>query len=332
MKELLLQLKQRHLNWAKSFKTFSIPHILASVFVISVFAIFSLTKKTDTTLLGDSPLTATIVEKEFNSLATAELIEHREELEKIASKSPLAFAFYRIRSGENLSSIADKFGLSMATVLSLNSLDNAHSVSVGQKVLLASRSGIIVNLTNNDTVEEIAKRYGISAEETALVNKLSSEELRAGQTLFLPNANLSFKAMSEILGFQFVNPMPRYRRISSHFGWRRHPVLGYRLLHAGTDFAAPTGTPVHAAREGRVTYADWNGSFGMYINIRHNNGYTTSYAHLSRIDVKKGDWVTAGERIALSGNTGRSTGPHLHFELRKYGQPKNALLNGLQLR
>ncbi|MGL4560705.1 MAG: peptidoglycan DD-metalloendopeptidase family protein [Brevinema sp.] len=332
MKALLMQLTEnRHLLY-KPFKTLSIPHMIISGMILIIFFSLSLSKTEQAINTGDSPLTSTIIDKEFISIANAEPIENKDDLEKIASKTPLGFVFYRIRAGENLSSVAEKFGLSMATVLSLNSLDNAHWVSVGQKVLLSTKSGIIVNLTNNESIQTLAERYGISAEETKLVNKLNSNIVTAGRTLFLPNANLSFKAMSQILGFQFINPVSHYRRISSHFGWRRHPVLGYRKLHTGTDFAAPVGTPVHAAKEGRVIYADWNGGYGMFISIRHNNGYTTSYAHLSRIHIKKGDWVNAGQRIGSSGNTGRSTGPHLHFELRKYGQPKNALLNGLQLR
>ncbi|MGL4388146.1 MAG: peptidoglycan DD-metalloendopeptidase family protein, partial [Brevinema sp.] len=306
MKGLFIQLSNnKHIfseSLSKSFKSFPLSHILASTFVILLFITISLSRSKETLIPGDSPLTSAIMDKEFSSLAKAELIENKEELEKIAKKTPLGFVFYRIRSGENISSVAEKFGLSMATVLSLNSLDNAHSISVGQKVLLATKSGIIVNLTNSETLKELTDRYGISAEETKLVNQLSSEQLSAGQMLFLPNANLSFKAMSEILGYQFMNPMPNYRRISSHFGWRRHPVLGYRKLHAGTDFAAPVGTPVHAAKEGRVIYSDWNGSFGMYILIRHNNGFTTSYAHLSKLSVKKGEWVTVGQRIGSSGN------------------------------
>ena len=281
--------------------------------------------------LGDSILTDLIVEKESVQNITSKTIETQEDLQKISNKSPLSFAFYRILPGENLSSVAIKFGLSMATVLSLNSLDNAHSLRVGQKILLPTRSGIIFNTTNKESVSEIAERYGISAEETSLVNALSSTEIEEGTTLFLPNANLSFKAMAEILGFQFINPVPGYRRISSHFGWRRHPILKQRILHKGIDFAGSIGTPIYAPKEGRVISSGWNGSFGLTTVIRHNNGLTTLYAHQSKLFVKSGQWVTTGQRIGSIGNTGRSTGPHLHFEIRKYGQAKNPLYNGLQI-
>lgn len=281
--------------------------------------------------LGDSALTDMIVEKESLQILTHKPITTKEELQLISNKAPLSFAFYRILPGENISSVATKFGLSMATVLSLNSLDNAHSLSVGQKILIPTRSGIIFSTTNKESILDIAKRYGISAEETSLVNALSQDEIQEGTTLFLPNANLSFKAMAEILGYPFINPVPRYRRISSHFGWRRHPILKKRVLHRGIDFAARIGTPIYAPKEGRVVSSGWSGSFGLTIIIRHNNGLTTLYAHQSKLFVKAGQWVTTGQRIGSVGNTGRSTGPHLHFEIRKYGQAKNPVYSGLQI-
>lgn len=106
-------------------------------------------------------------------------------------------------------------------------------------------------------------------------------------------------------------------RLSSGFGLRRHPVLGYSKMHKGVDFAAPTGTPVMAAGNGTVAFAGWYGSFGNYVRIAHAGGYETAYAHLSRIDpgLRKGARVRQGQRIGRVGSTGRSTGPHLHYEV-----------------
>lgn len=285
----------------------------------------------NTLVVGDSLLTSSLIEKEKKQKLSPSTINSQYDLKKIGNNTSIAFSFYRVLSGENLSSVAEKFGLSMATVLSLNSLDNAHSIDVGEKVLLSTRSGIIFNTTNKESVHDIAERYGISAHDIMTVNELNSTDIQEGTTLFLPEANLSFKAMAEILGFQFINPVPRYRRVSSHFGWRRHPILGRRILHRGIDFAASIGTPILASKEGRVIFAGWNGGYGLHIVIRHSNGWTTSYSHQSKIFVKKGQWVTTGQRIGSVGNTGRSTGPHLHMELRKYGQAVNPIYNGLQL-
>ena len=106
-------------------------------------------------------------------------------------------------------------------------------------------------------------------------------------------------------------------RLSSGYGNRKHPVLGYNKLHRGVDFAAPIGTPIMAAGSGVVEYSGRNGSYGNYIRIRHNSTYKTAYAHLSRIGkgISPGTRVSQGQVIGFVGNTGRSTGPHLHYEI-----------------
>ncbi|MFO0196194.1 MAG: peptidoglycan DD-metalloendopeptidase family protein [Pseudanabaena sp.] len=112
--------------------------------------------------------------------------------------------------------------------------------------------------------------------------------------------------------------------ISSGFGWRVHPVTGERRMHKGVDFAAPTGTPIFAAADGVVTEAGWtNGGYGNIVELRHSDGSVTLYAHTSRVYVSKGQVVNRGQAIAEVGTTGRSTGPHLHFEVQPDG--KNAV-------
>jgi murein DD-endopeptidase MepM/ murein hydrolase activator NlpD len=116
-------------------------------------------------------------------------------------------------------------------------------------------------------------------------------------------------------------------RLSSHYGMRRHPVLGYNRMHRGTDFAAPRGTPIFAAGYGVVERADRFGSFGNYIRIRHSNGFQTAYAHLQGFarGVTRGARVQQGQVIGYVGTTGRSTGPHLHYEVHHNGQSVNPM-------
>lgn len=115
-------------------------------------------------------------------------------------------------------------------------------------------------------------------------------------------------------------------RLSSHFNPRRkHPVTGRVSPHNGTDFAMPTGTAITAPANGRVDRVDYHSAAGRYVVITHDNGYRTRYLHLSRALVKPGDRVVMGEKIALSGNTGRSTGPHLHYEVHVNSKPVNAM-------
>jgi len=114
-------------------------------------------------------------------------------------------------------------------------------------------------------------------------------------------------------------------RLSSRFGRRRHPILGYTRLHAGTDFAAPRGTPIYAAGNGTIVQAGRNGGYGKYIRIRHNGTYQTAYAHLSGYarKTRRGARVKQGQTIGYVGSTGRSTGPHLHYEVLRNGRQVN---------
>lgn len=116
-------------------------------------------------------------------------------------------------------------------------------------------------------------------------------------------------------------------RLSSGFGMRKHPVLGYSKMHQGVDFAAPTGTPIYAAGDGVVDKAGRNGGYGNYVRVRHNGEYATAYAHMSRIakGVTRGARVRQGQVIGYVGTTGRSTGPHLHYEILKQGAQVNPL-------
>ncbi|MCF8008688.1 MAG: M23 family metallopeptidase [Halanaerobiales bacterium] len=111
--------------------------------------------------------------------------------------------------------------------------------------------------------------------------------------------------------------------ISSEFGWRNDPISGRREYHDGLDIAVWYNTPILATATGEVTFSGWNGGFGWYVEIDHGYGYKTYYAHLNKLKVSKGDQVEIGEIIGLSGNSGKSTGPHLHYEVRINGVLKN---------
>jgi murein DD-endopeptidase MepM/ murein hydrolase activator NlpD len=114
--------------------------------------------------------------------------------------------------------------------------------------------------------------------------------------------------------------------LGSSYGHRSDPIAGLRAMHEGIDFNAERGTPVVAAADGVVVAAAWQGDFGNMVEIDHGDGLTTRYAHLSRMDVQPGRLVKREQRIGAVGNTGRSTGPHLHFEVRMLGAPQNPAL------
>jgi murein DD-endopeptidase MepM/ murein hydrolase activator NlpD len=202
-----------------------------------------------------------------------------------------------------------------------------------------------------ETLSTIAASYGSSAQALKSVNRIKDpDHLRAGQTLRIPTADAlavdepehSSKSSDRalFLGVQrhldrHSHPIGRGRRgfiwpaegtLTSMFG-TRGPVMGGGSvrLHAGIDIAVPAGTPIRAAQEGIVVFAAYNGAYGKAIKLDHQNGYSTLYAHNARNLVHVGQSVKVGQVICLSGNTGRSTGPHLHFEVHKDGWPVDPL-------
>jgi murein DD-endopeptidase MepM/ murein hydrolase activator NlpD len=124
---------------------------------------------------------------------------------------------------------------------------------------------------------------------------------------------------------KFLPTLPPIENINytSNFGYRLDPFNGHQTFHEGVDFAAESGTPINAAASGKVIYAETHPAYGKAIDIDHGNGLVTRYAHSSELIVKEGDLVVRGQRIAKVGSTGRSTGPHLHFEVRLNGVPQN---------
>lgn len=114
-------------------------------------------------------------------------------------------------------------------------------------------------------------------------------------------------------------------RLTSRYGPRRHPVTGARDFHKGTDFAASAGTPIHATADGVVVFAGWQSGYGRLVRIRHAHGLESRYAHLRRIAVSVGQRVSRGDRIGDMGSSGRSTGPHLHYEVHRNGKPVNPM-------
>jgi murein DD-endopeptidase MepM/ murein hydrolase activator NlpD len=114
-------------------------------------------------------------------------------------------------------------------------------------------------------------------------------------------------------------------RLTSDYGMRWHPVTGGRRQHKGVDLAGPTGTPVHATADGTVARADWFSSYGLYVQLEHGGNLQTRYGHMSRLNVAAGQQVHKGDVIGYIGTTGRSTGPHLHYEVRIAGEAVNPI-------
>ncbi len=172
----------------------------------------------------------------------------------------------------------------------------------------------------NDEIVQYGKVIFARMTLSGAIKPLYEFELRPGRTDYFDDKGRSAK-----------RPLLRTpidgARLSSRFGKRRHPILGYTKVHRGVDFAAPTGTPIYAAGDGIINFRGRKGAYGKYISIRHAAGYSTAYAHLSRFKkgVTQGRRVKQGEVIGYVGSTGRSTGPHLHYEILVGGRQTNPL-------
>ncbi|MCB1324521.1 MAG: peptidoglycan DD-metalloendopeptidase family protein [Leptospiraceae bacterium] len=227
---------------------------------------------------------------------------------------------YRVRPGDTLSSIALRHRVPASLVAASSRIDVHSVLRVGQTLLIPDRPGLIYQFKPGDTLAAIAQHYSVRIDEVSRDNPdlASLDMIEPGTRVFLPNARIPIPPP------QWLRPV-RGGRVTSGFGWRRHPMLGTRHLHTGIDIAVYHQT-VTAVRDGQVIFAGWLGSYGNAIVVRHESGYKSLYAHLSRIQVRPGQFVRAGGALGISGSTGASTGPHLHFELIRNGRPINPRL------
>lgn len=187
------------------------------------------------------------------------------------------------------------------------------------------------------TFEDQARSEGIEESLRNLI--LDGRVVNTTRSRIAPNAPINditsgvdtakTAAVSGPLDYQY----PVAGRMSSSFGSRVHPIDHMVKFHAGLDLAVPRGTSVEASADGTVSFAGWSGGYGNLLVIKHADGRETRYGHLDKIVAHEGDKVSAGQQVALSGSTGKSTGPHLHFEIRENGQvlnPLNILTKGLE--
>jgi len=242
----------------------------------------------------------------------------------------LHVSFYRAKTGDNLWTIAKKNDLDWFTLLSINRLEKANDISLGQRVKIPNQRGILHVLKEGETLEDVALNYDINIRKIIRVNRiLDPDNIKNGTDIFVPGAKVTQAFGNELIKTSGISPQfawpCRRSRTSSRFGYRKDPFTGRRAFHSGVDLASGYGARVNASMDGVVTYAGWMGGYGKLVVITHKGKYTTRYGHLSRILVKRNRRVRQGQQIGYTGNTGRSTGPHLHFEVRKNGKPLNPI-------
>ena len=254
---------------------------------------------------------------------------------------------YEVVSGDTLSQIAEKVDIPMDDLIAMNdSIENDRSIiNIGQEIMITvPQPKLSVNRVEQLYYEEDyeAEIIYVDNDEWYTTDSVTLQEPSAGhhnvmarityrnddkQDTELLKEEVTYEAVAKIVERGTKIP-PTYikpisgGRLSSTFGYRRAPTRGASSYHKGVDWATPTGTAVVASSGGVVTKAGWGSGYGYVVYIQHPDGKVTRYGHLSKVLVSAGDSVSQGQKIALSGNTGVSTGPHLHFEI---------LINGVQV-
>lgn len=229
---------------------------------------------------------------------------------------------YIVREGDALSQIAEMYGVTTNTILWANDIKSADLIQPGDSLVILPITGVRHVVKSGDTLQKIAEKYDGQVADIMAYNGITDESaISVGDTVVIPGGEVPYTKVAPraVAGSGgggssagFSHPLPGSVKTQGLHGYN------------GVDFGAPTGTGVRAAAPGEVILvrnSGWNGGYGLYIVIKHDNGTQTLYAHNSRNYVVPGQRVNAGETIATVGSTGRSTGSHLHFEVRGARNP-----------
>jgi murein DD-endopeptidase MepM/ murein hydrolase activator NlpD len=233
-------------------------------------------------------------------------------------------SIYTVRKGDTLSEIALMFDVSVNTIIWANDLGRAGSIREGQNLVILPISGVRHTIAKGDTIKGIVAKYKVDLEEVLIYNDLTlSSVLIPGRVLIIPDAEISGQVPSSSSNIA-ASKSPSYP------GYYIRPIQGGHKSqgihgHNGVDLAAPVGTPIYASAAGTVIVSikggGWNGGYGNYIVISHSNGTQTLYSHNQENLVIVGETVEQGQMIARIGLTGKTTGPHVHFEIRGARNP-----------
>jgi murein DD-endopeptidase MepM/ murein hydrolase activator NlpD len=228
---------------------------------------------------------------------------------------------YGLRDKDDLFRLAASVNLSYDTLTTLNGWDNPDSFPRnGGKVLIPNLPGLFIPVKANNDFEMVLQetdRKLLSPTRIFIKNNGTVREF-----LFYPGSKFTSEERKIFLGGLFLIPVTEIH-ITSRFGYRMHPVYGHWSFHHGIDFESNSGSPVYPARNGTVKETGFNETYGNYLILTHDNGYETLYGHLQKVYKKEGETVTRQDIIGSTGNTGISSGPHLHFEIIKDGNPVN---------
>jgi len=241
---------------------------------------------------------------------------------------------YKVRQGDTVSGIASKHSVSAESIIAFNNLKEAWNIRIGNVLKIPNMDGIPYTVVKNDSLSKIAAKMKVPQNAILDANNVLSDTIKPGEVLFIPGAKMDANELSRAITRDAgrktgEKPMvfPVNGKITSGYGWREDPVNpkpGEMRFHKAVDIAARMGESVKAAMQGTVLYCDNNPNLGNFIVLTHGE-YQTLYAHLSAYSVKAGEKVSQGQEIGKVGDTGYTTGPHLHLEAFRNGNRINPL-------
>lgn len=239
------------------------------------------------------------------------------------SVTPLSTMYWVVRRGDTILGIAQLLGMNPDTISSLNRANGrgVHNVTIGERILVPNQDGI--RLTVQGNLDDLCRKYDLDPGEVLAVNGLGRTDLGSSATLFFPGVQHVGYELAMSLGTAVTSPLGSYWQTSS-YGRRPDPFTGAASRHQGVDLAAPLGSAVKAVSDGTVSVAGYNDVLGNYVMIRSpDSRLTFVFGHMERVFVSAGEVINRGDRIGTIGMTGKTTGPHLHFEVRRFGVPAN---------
>jgi murein DD-endopeptidase MepM/ murein hydrolase activator NlpD len=227
---------------------------------------------------------------------------------------------HTVKDGDTLSAIAAQYAIDVDTILSANpNIDE--TIHPGDELKILPEKGVFYVVKAGDNLWRIGQNHNLTVEAIVKANQKANDQIEVGESIFIPGARFARtrtesrtqSVVSRAGGSRFS--WPAGGELSSFFGSR------WGGTHTGIDIANETGAPVTASSSGQVIWVGQKGGYGTTVMINHGNGYVTLYGHLDNYFVTRGQYVRQGQRIATLGNTGQSTGPHLHFEILHNGDP-----------
>jgi len=273
--------------------------------------------------VSNDPMTEDEVTEELQNL------NEQYQLQASSTYPPVKIQIYKAKEGDKLWDLAKRYKLDFYTLLSVNKLEDADHISIGQELKIPNQDGVLHTIESGETLEDIALKYNIQMSRIVGANQIiNRSQMLPESEIFIPGAQITPEQQRKIAkdsGIESDFIIPLRGRIVSRYGYRTHPILRKRRFHRGVDIDAKRGVSIRAAMEGKVIFSGWMGGYGRLVVINHPNGWKTRYAHNSKNLVKKGDYVNTGQVVAKVGSTGRSTGDHLHFETWQNGKLINPL-------